>query len=332
MKSSLTLLFSLLLLVFTGFQQKTYGWGFHAHKIINKQAALLLPKEMRGFYKFHIDYLTEHSVDPDKRRSVVKNEGPRHYIDLDRYADTSRCCLPRNWNAAVLRFNSDTLYKNGVAPWWIVRLQNALTVAMRERNEARILKLSADLGHYIGDIHVPLHSTENYDGQMTGQKGLHALWESRIPEMYSANYKLDDAYRPVYLKNPAERIWQAIAQSFIALDSVLAMDKALLDAKGEREYTVNENARGSRKEVTTAYATKYNNALNGQVERRLISSIHTVADIWYTAWVDGGQPPLNNFVKEVYTPEQQEEIDREHQAWLARICESDSCVNAEKQK
>jgi hypothetical protein len=330
MKTSLSALFSLLLFVLTGIQQKTYAWGLKAHTIINKQAVLLLPKEMRGFYKFHIDYLSEHSVDPDKRKNAVKNEGPRHYIDLDRYADTSRCCLPRNWNAAVLRFHNDTLYKNGVAPWWIVRLQNALTVAMRERNEARILKLSADLGHYVGDIHVPLHSTENYDGQMTGQKGLHALWESRIPEIFSSSYKLDKAYRPIYLKNPAERIWQAIAQSFIAVDSVLALDKALLDAKGEREYTVNENARGSRKEVTTAYATKYNSSLNGQVERRLITSIHTVADIWYTAWVDGGQPPLNNLIKEVYTSEQQEEIDKEHQAWLARICESDSCVIAEK--
>jgi len=305
------------------------GWGFHAHKMINKQAIVLLPKEMRGFYKTHQIYLSEHAVDPDKRRSVVHNEGPRHYIDLDRYPDSLRCCLPRKWNDAVLRFGSDSLYKNGVAPWWIMRLQSALTQAMKNRDAKRILKLSADLGHYIGDIHVPLHSTENYDGQLTKQKGIHALWESRVPELFSTTYVLEEKYKPQYLNNPVEKIWQAMAKSFIAVDSVLAMDKSLFDAKGEREYAINENGKGSRKEVSEAYAKSYNALLGNQVERRLNASIRTLADMWYTAWVDAGQPPLNNLVPEAFTPEQQEEIDKEHQLWLARICEADSCVVAE---
>jgi hypothetical protein len=43
-------------------------WGFFGHKRINRMATFVLPPSMFGFYKTHIEYLTEHSVDPDKRR------------------------------------------------------------------------------------------------------------------------------------------------------------------------------------------------------------------------------------------------------------------------
>jgi len=47
---------------------KVERWGFYGHKRINRVAIFTLPPEMFGFYKEHIEYLTEHAVDPDKRR------------------------------------------------------------------------------------------------------------------------------------------------------------------------------------------------------------------------------------------------------------------------
>src|SRR5690606_11742694 len=46
-----------------------------------------LPPEMIKFYKKNIEYITEHAVDPDKRRYAVEGEAPRHYIDIDHYAE-----------------------------------------------------------------------------------------------------------------------------------------------------------------------------------------------------------------------------------------------------
>ena len=60
-------------------------WGFYAHKKANRYAVFTLPEELIGFYKKNIDYITEHSVDADKRRYAIKQEAPRHYIDIDVY-------------------------------------------------------------------------------------------------------------------------------------------------------------------------------------------------------------------------------------------------------
>ncbi len=58
-----------------------------------------------------------------------------------------------------------------------------LTTAFKNKDPAKILKLSAELGHYIADFHVPLHASSNHNGQYTNQKGIHGFWESRIPEL-----------------------------------------------------------------------------------------------------------------------------------------------------
>jgi hypothetical protein len=42
------------------FQQESYGWGFFAHKRINRFAVFTLPPEILPFYKTHIEFLTEH--------------------------------------------------------------------------------------------------------------------------------------------------------------------------------------------------------------------------------------------------------------------------------
>ena len=145
---------------------------------------------MIGFYKENIEYLTEHAVDPDKRRYIVKNEAPRHYIDLDVYGDSSEYKMPRYWKQAVEKYTKDTLEAYGIVPYHVYRVSFRLIDAFKEKDRNRILKISADLGHYIGDANVPLHTTENYNGQLTGQRGIHGLWETRLPELFSGNHQL----------------------------------------------------------------------------------------------------------------------------------------------
>jgi hypothetical protein len=160
-----------------------FCWGFYAHRKINYFAVFLLPPEMMVLYKPHIDFLEEHAVDPDKRRYAIAEEGPRHYIDIDHYGSYPYDSLPRKWNDAVARYSEDTLQAYGIVPWWLQIMIYRLTDAFKEKNQSKILKLSAEIGHYIADSHVPLHASTNHNGQYTDQKGIHGFWESRIPEL-----------------------------------------------------------------------------------------------------------------------------------------------------
>src|SRR5687768_8234994 len=112
LKFSLTSLFLLS-------QFACFCWGFYGHQKINQHAVFLLPPPMLLFYKPHISFLSEHAVDPDKRRYAVAEEGARHYIDLDNYGTYPFDSLPRDWKAAVAKFTEDTLQQHGIVPWWV---------------------------------------------------------------------------------------------------------------------------------------------------------------------------------------------------------------------
>ena len=125
---------------------------------------------MFTFFKYHITYLTENAVNPDKRRYAIDGEAERHYIDIDMYGDSAIYKMPRNWNDAVAKYTEDTLQAYGIVPWHINSMKYRLTEAMKEQNARRILSLAADMGHYIGDAHVPLHTTVNYNGALNQPK------------------------------------------------------------------------------------------------------------------------------------------------------------------
>ena len=169
----------------------TNTWGFYGHKRINRMAVFTLPPDLFSLYKTNIEFITDHAVDPDKRRYAAKGEAERHYIDIDHYAHKGEDpfeVMPERWADAVKKFGEDTLHAYGIVPWHLEVMIGRLTKAFKDGNLDRILNLSADLGHYIGDAHVPLHTTENYNGQMTNQKGIHGFWESRIPELNAEDY------------------------------------------------------------------------------------------------------------------------------------------------
>ena len=198
------------------------GWGFFAHQRINRLAVFLLPPEMMVLYKPQLEYLTAHATDADKRRYIVAAEGPRHYIDIDHYD-----YLPRQWQAARECYGEDTLLQYGILPWYVPQIQARLTQAFIKRDVASIMKLSADLGHYIADAHVPLHACSNHNGQLTGQQGIHGLWESRLPELLADRTFSYWTGKAVYIRDLPATIWQIVNESALAADTVLVQEKAL---------------------------------------------------------------------------------------------------------
>ncbi|MFT7420619.1 MAG: hypothetical protein ACI9QN_001545, partial [Arcticibacterium sp.] len=211
----------------------SFVWGFYAHQRINRLAVYTLPEEMIGFYKANIDYVTENAVNPDKRRYAVEGEAPRHYIDLDYYPKHIQKDLASlSWSKAVAKYTEDTLNAYGVVPWHVVRMKFQLTDAFVKKDLRNILRISADVGHYIADAHVPLHTTENYNGQLTGQLGIHGFWESRLPELYTKDYSFWVG-KADYIDNIHDRIWDVVLSSHACLDSVFSFEKELTLKMGE---------------------------------------------------------------------------------------------------
>ena len=293
-----------------------YCWGFFAHRKINYQAVFLLPPEMMGFFKKNISFLSEHAVDPDKRRYAVPEEGPRHYIDIDHYGKFPFEALPRNWDSAVAKFSEDTLRAYGIVPWWVHTMQLRLTKAFREKDAKRILKLAAEIGHYISDAHVPLHACSNHNGQHTNQHGIHGFWESRVPELLAEKnfqFWMDKA---TYISDPLNWIWNRVLESAAASDSVLNMEKQLSASfSADRKYAFETRNGVITRTYSSDFTIAYHQMLNGMVERRMRESIHTVASFWFTAWVNAGQPNLNQLLTKPLDAAELKELEILNEAW-----------------
>lgn len=283
------------------------SWGFFSHQRINRLAVFTLPPEMSGFYKKNINFITEASINPDRRRFSVADEAPRHYIDLDHYGDSALQKMPRYWNAAIEIFTEDTLKAYGIVPWHVNTMFYRLKDAFLMRDPERILRISADLGHYIADAHVPLHTTENYNGQLTGQEGIHGFWESRLPELFSGDYDFFVG-KASYLENPQLAIWAGIESAHRDVEFVLDEEKKLAERFKERKYTFETKGRQTVKVYTREYSKAFHKILDGMVERQMRASIKLIGDFWFTAWVDAGQPDLRLLID--YKPSEDELLKR----------------------
>ncbi|MBS4027815.1 MAG: zinc dependent phospholipase C family protein [Ignavibacteriales bacterium] len=263
-----------------------WSWGSWAHKTINRRAVENLPKEMQPFYNKHVDWIEQHSVDPDNVRDAEDStEAPNHYIDIDYYGRYPFDELPRNFNDAVGKFTLDTLVSKGIVPWRIVAVQESLTNAMREKNITSILKWSAWLGHYVGDAHQPLHATLNYDGQYSNQTGIHWRFESAMTKKFGDTY-LFPKTETEYVHQPLSFAFDIVLESYTYLDSVLAADVIA------REQTVALEMK-ALPQFGDAYYTLLNEKAGTIANKQIHKAIQRVANLWYTAWVNAGKPALD---------------------------------------
>lgn len=271
-------------------------WGFFAHKKINENACYAVPSPLFQLYKTHSSYLLEHSVDPDKRRHSTVGEAERHYIDIDHYPfslDQLPDSFPKTWDLAVAKFSEDTLRSYGIGPYNALNYYQKLKYAFMDNDLDKVLRYSAELGHYIGDLHVPLHTTENYNGQLSNQDGIHGFWESRLPELFYDEY--DPLFEPVkYESEVNDYIWQIVYESHALLKDVLEKEKKLDQLSFNDKYTNEERGERLTKTYNRSYALAYHQSLNGMVEARMRAATIAVATLWYSAWVDAGQPSIEN--------------------------------------
>ena len=267
-------------------------------------------------YKPNIQFITDHAVDPDMRRYAVAAEAPKHYIDIDFYGKYPYPELPRKYDDAVKKFTEDSVVANGIVPWWIQIMQQRLTNAFKEKNQAKILKLSAEIGHYIADSHVPLHASSNHDGQKSNQKGIHGFWESRVPELLAEKEFDFMIGKATYIPNITDYVWARVLESGAACDSVLNFEATLTKQfSADKKYAFEERNGKMMRQYSSGFTIAYNQMLGGMVERRMRLSIESVASFWYTAWVNAGQPDLKTLRNATFSEEDLKEFQSLNNAW-----------------
>ncbi|MDO7886945.1 zinc dependent phospholipase C family protein [Hymenobacter cheonanensis] len=310
------------------------AWGFLGHRVITQVAVYELPASMQAFYFRHLAELVRLSTAPDERRAQDKEEGPRHFIDMDHYSeDNPFAKVPRDYEEAAAKFSADTLKKYGTVPWTVLDTKQRLVDAFRQRDTTAIIKYSAELSHYTADAFVPLHTTVNYDGQLSGQTGLHALWESQLPERFLNDYKLDGEEGKV-LKDPLAAIWGTIQGSYGFLTATYDLEAKT--AKGftpQTKYTFSHRFGRTQRRYSDAFADAYEKEVGGMVAFRLKGAAPMVASMWLTAWQEAGRPDLGTLMAPAKLgKEEKEQLTTQLKAWKTNALAQDHLLLAQQKE
>ncbi|HEX8328158.1 MAG TPA: zinc dependent phospholipase C family protein [Hymenobacter sp.] len=308
------------------------AWGFFGHRTITQVAVYELPASMQAFYYRHMAELVRLSTAPDERRNDDPTEAPKHFIDIDHYSENDPFGkMPRVYDKAVEKFSADTLKKYGTVPWVVLEVKDNLTEAFRQRDTLNIIKYSAELSHYVGDAFVPLHTTINYDGQLTDQKGLHSLWESQLPERFINDYKLEGE-QAKYVKDPLAAIWGVLQESYgfvgETFDRATKIEKTM---KPDVRFTFTHRAGKTSRRYSDAFADAYEKAVGGMVSYRLKGAPMMVSSLWLTAWQDGGKPDLDGLMTpNKPTKDEKVKLSTELTAWKKNTLSQDQLLLAQQ--
>ena len=252
------------------------AWGVTGHRYINRLAIADLPVEMQPLYEANREWIILHSVDPDNWRNGDRSEAPNHFIDMDTFGADVAAHFPQDYWTACGLYGKAEVDKNGVVPWRIGQYYGKLVRAFKAKNARDIVESSAWLGHYAADVHVPFHAAANYDGQLTGQKGIHSRFESVMVER---QIKFED------LKTRrAERISNPVKTAFEWAHTSYELTQPILDA--DKTAAAKDAAFGD------AYYTELGVKARPIALRRLEEGGQDLASLWYSAWIEAGKPSL----------------------------------------
>lgn len=256
-----------------------FAWGGVTHKFINKNAVTHLPPSMSSL-AVQAPFLEAHASDPDNRgglRHLDTNfygEYWRHFLDLDNYPNYAN--LSSDLFGLVSLHGRDVVRKNGTSWWATVWVMDSLTAQVKRGDTARY-QTASDLGHYVGDMHQPLHATGNYDGQFSGNKGIHSRYESTMMGKYIGSVSIvKDSVK--YIKDPMTYIFGYILESNSYTDSVMAADRYAAPPSGY-------NGSGT---LPTDYYQKLWERTAAYTKQRVQKATVALASLWYTAYINAG--------------------------------------------
>ncbi len=267
-----------------------FGWGYDVHRRITRVAVQAVSGEFGDFLIQNIEDLSYHAADPDYWKTADPNEGYRHFIDADLYDGYPFDNIPRNIDILYTKYGDENISNWGIAPWNIDDYCNRLTELFRaEQWEKSVFTMSA-LSHYVADIHMPLHSCANYNGQLTGNEGIHFRWETPMVMQY-VTY-IEPMEEVETFSDPLEMAFDIVKESYqvypllIRADSLARAPLTKIQADSLNTYE------------ELSFEDEYLSILYLQtsdiVHDRLNKAAERIASYWYTCWINAGSPKIGN--------------------------------------
>ncbi len=255
------------------------SWGNTGHYNISQRAALSFNAQMAQFAPW-AEILAAHASDADERKSSDPDEGPRHYIDIDNY-DTFNTSgrIPQTLDSVIMIYGSSFVYDQGVLPWATLKSYDSLIACFTRQDWDKAVLFASDLGHYVADGHMPLHITRNYNGQYTGNSGIHSRYETKMINAYIGQIAYNGTPAQM-IENTGQYVFDYIYQNHIYVDSVLLADDYA------KTFSTNTNSQ-AYKQALWEYSQGFTTVL-------FKNASHALADLIYSAWVEAGSPVISS--------------------------------------
>lgn len=218
-----------------------FGWGSIGHQIVAYTGANSAT-EGKLFWQSNLEPIRTISTVPDRlwKSSATKaDEGLTHWFEIDSYYKPTEfsqiISFPSSYSDAVSKYTEERIKVNGTAPWRIRQLYQLAFQAFKSGDTKSALQYVGVMSHYIGDLSQPLHVSINYDGQLTGNKGLHSYFETSVlknetairTDVQKRTLKLlkDGNFLSQFNGSLMDSILLSVERSVTQLDLVLKNDK-----------------------------------------------------------------------------------------------------------
>jgi len=272
------------LLVLIAWPSSAFAWGFAAHRLIMRRAIELLPPEIKPFFDHFREQIVDRVTSPDEWRSVGWDDDPNHFLDfgVPEYGKYPFTELPREYGAAVEKFGLVALKRNGLLPWREAEEFGNLRRAFEEFKRAtpyavsNVVLFAPVTAHYMQDAYQPFHATDNYDGQQTGNNGIHARFERDLVERYESKLTIFPA-APKPPANVRDATFDALLAGYQLVDPILKADK---EAVAGKELYDDD------------YFQKFFEKVRPILERRLSEAVSATASAIIGSWEQAGRPAL----------------------------------------
>jgi hypothetical protein len=251
-----------------------WTWGGQTHHYIAENYSQHLPPWIDGLraYDAVVDL---HVTDPDTRKSTTPGESYRHYIDIDSYPEFFSGTLPHDRATLEAEYGASTVLANGVVPWAVGEVVATLTGQFQAQQWSAAALTIADLCHYVGDANQPLHCTYDYDGQYTGNSGIHSRYETDMMSLHLGDLHTSPM-AVAYYPSAVDAMFNVITSSWAGVITVLQADNAARAASGGQ--------------FNATYYDGLWSATQSMTRTRIDTATVVTASMVYTAWVNAGKP------------------------------------------
>ena len=264
------------------------AWGYDGHRRINYIASKQLKGPFGQFLKNNSDPLKWYAVAPDYNKDIDSEEFHRHFIDADYYDEYPFTKIPKKYEELISLYGEDKIRKYGIAPWAINETCERIIDLLKKNQLEEAIYNMGVVGHYIADLHMPLHTVINYNGQFSGNDGIHKRWEHRLVDEYVKKIKPVGKIEKV--KDPWSFSMKIVKESFKLHHLILEAD-----TKARKLLTKEQADRLNSYDVLSfekPYLDSLYDDTGNLLNERMGRAVMRLASLWNYCWEQAGRPKL----------------------------------------